>query len=243
MTSYAAIEAGAAVAGLTLRGGFHPDAHDAVPALADGSVAQTVILLGNVGSSLWPSFARSGEYRDGRPDPLDRWSRRIADALAKALGGAAIYPFGGPPHWPFQRWALRAEPVFPSPLGLLIHPHHGLWHAYRAGLLLPERVELPARDERPSPCASCVAKPCLSGCPVSAFTGAGYDVAACADFLGRPAGLDCMALGCAARRTCPVGAAHAYNPDHAAFLMAAFRQAMQPYQRDVAPCTPVPDKA
>jgi hypothetical protein len=55
-----------------------------------------------------------------------------------------------------------------------------------------------------------------------AFSDAGYDVAACAGHLRSAAGADCMGLGCRARRACPVGAEHAYGPEHANFFMQAF---------------------
>ncbi|MEI9982759.1 MAG: hypothetical protein WDN69_05835 [Aliidongia sp.] len=85
----------------------------------------TLALLGFVGREGWPEFAGSAEARDGVPDPLDRWSRRIIGRLAERHGAAAFFPFGGPPFLPFGAWAKRTEPVHPSPLGLLIHPDWG----------------------------------------------------------------------------------------------------------------------
>ncbi len=114
-------------------------------------------------------------YRRG-PNPLDRWTRRVVDPIADGLGARAAYPFGEP-RWPFQRWALRAETLHPSPLGILIHDEYGLWHAWRAALLFAERLDLPPRSDAPSPCESCAEKPCLSACPVGAFSRSGYDVA------------------------------------------------------------------
>ena len=125
-------------------------------------------------------FQASPEAGDGRPDPLNRWSQRLIDDLAARFGALGLYPFGGPPHWPFQRWAQRAESVWPSPIGMLIHPDHGLWHAYRGALAFAEPIDLPDRVDRPSPCEGCTDKPCLTTCPVGAFTTAGYDVPACA---------------------------------------------------------------
>jgi len=72
-----------------------------------------------------------------------------------------------------------------------------------------------------------VAKPCLSACPVDAFSGTSYDVAACAAHIGSTAGEDCMAGGCLARRACPVGQAFAYGPAQAQFHMRAFLAARQ----------------
>ncbi len=216
--SLAALGAALRAHGLLLRGAFHPRAEDAVPAPAAGTVA----LVGNAGPALWRVFARSPEARDGRPHPLDRWTRRILDAIAADLGARTLYPFDGPPHLPFQRWALRAEPVHVSPLGLLIHPAYGLWHAYRGALTFPGRLALPPRPALPSPCAGCAGRPCLSACPVAAFTAGGYAAAACRRHLAAPAGEPCMGAGCLARRACPVGRDYAYVPQQAALHMRAF---------------------
>ena len=159
---------------------------------------------------------------DGPPNPLDRWSRRIIGGLALELGAVALYPFEGPPWLPFQRWAARAEPVHRSALGMLIHPDWGLWHSYRGALAFAERLALPQRVDRPDPCDACAAKPCLSACPVGAFSLERYDVAACADHLRSTAGRDCMELGCRARDACPVGAYHRLKQDQAGFHMRAF---------------------
>jgi hypothetical protein len=211
--------------GLTMRGSFHPAAGDGLPPPADGRTPATLILVGDVGGRLWPVFSESAEARDGAADPLDRWTRRIVDDIARHLAATPLYPFGGPPYWPFQRWAQRAESVFPSPLGILIHPEHGLWHAYRAALVFAERIDLPPRAAAASPCASCAAKPCLNACPVGAFSGAGFDVDACTGHITQPAGRPCMDGGCLARNACPVAAHLRYRVPQMRFHMAAFRKA------------------
>jgi hypothetical protein len=124
---------------------------------------------------------------------------------------------------PFQRWAMRAEAVHPSPIGMLIHPLFGLWHAYRAALAWPEGLDLPARPALASPCETCAEKPCLSTCPVGAFSRRGYDVPSCVRHLDTPAGADCMGEGCRARRACPVGRDYRYAPVQAEFHMLPFR--------------------
>ena len=207
--------------GLALRGiaSLHPD--EMVGSLRD---ARVVLLLGWIGAREWPAFAASPEASDGAPDPLDRWSRRVISALAEEIGAIAVFPSDGPPYRPFQQWAQRAEPVFPSPLGLLIHTVHGLWHSYRGALALTEPLQAsPTPEAAPSPCASCADRPCLSTCPVGAFTEAGYDVDACARFLRTDEGSDCMRLGCRARRACPV--AQVYSSEQAGFHMQAFLDA------------------
>lgn len=129
----------AAEHGLCLRGGFEACADDGLPECGPGQTARVLLLFGNVGSSLWPAFSHSSEYRDGAPDPLDRWSRRMGRTLAHAWSGVALFPFDGPPWHPFGQWAQRAEPMHPSPLGILIHPEYGLWHAYRFAVVLSFR--------------------------------------------------------------------------------------------------------
>jgi hypothetical protein len=215
----------AAASGLRLRGGFRVAPADAVPALPDGRAAASLALLGPVGGSLWPAFSASPEARDGVGDPLDRWSRRIVDGLAAQFAAQALYPFGGPPYLPFQRWAMRADSVAPSPLGILIHPEYGLWHGYRGALAFAEPIDWPAAPRRASPCESCAEKPCLSACPVGAFTGPSFRVDACRGHLERPAGAPCLGAGCLARGACPVGRDHAYPAEQIQFHINAFRQA------------------
>src|SRR5690606_12865116 len=113
----ARVEAGLAAEGLLVLGVFHPRADDGIPVLAGDRPCGTLILAGNAGGSLWPAFSASPEVRDGRPDPLDRWSARVIGAVAASVGGAALFPFGGPPYLPFQRWARRGAALGQSPLG------------------------------------------------------------------------------------------------------------------------------
>jgi hypothetical protein len=150
----------AADLGLALRGGLHPAPEDDVPPLPDGRPTATLLLLGWTGGTQWPHFAASPECADGQPHPLDRWSRRVTGGLAADHGGHPLFPFDGPPHLPFQRWAMRAEPVHPSPLLVLVHPDWGLWHAWRGAIAFAERLDLPLRDSRPSPCDTCAGQPC-----------------------------------------------------------------------------------
>lgn len=206
-----------APAGLLCRGGFHPEPADGVP-----GAAATLVMIGNAGPALWQAFARA---QDEGPDPMDSWTRRVVDRAARTLGARAVYPFDGPPYHPFQRWAMRCEPVHPSPIGPLIHPVFGLWHAYRAALLFAERLALPPPSPAPSPCETCADRPCLATCPVGALAPGRYDVPACLAHIAAPAGEDCMAKGCRARRACPVGREHAYAPEQARYHMARFRAA------------------
>lgn len=207
--------------GLIARGGFHPAADDAVPGLADGRPAKTVVLIGNAGDALWPVFSTSPEAGDGQPHPLDRWSRRVIGDIAAEFGGDACFPGDGPPWLPFVAWARRAEPVIESPIGILVHPDYGLWHAYRGAILLDRAIALPAPDHRPPPCDTCPDQPCRRACPVGAFAPGGYDVTACTDFLSSAEGARCGS-GCLARRACPVGQQYNYPRAQQALHLDAF---------------------
>jgi hypothetical protein len=185
-----------------------------------------IALVGNIGSSFWPQFTCATEYSDGLPDPLDRWSKRVASHLTNELDITPLFPSDGPPYFPFQQWAKRAEGLPPSPLGLLIHPRYGLWHAYRFALILSTDKALPQSTTlADSPCISCAAQPCLNTCPVDAFTTSGYDVKQCAKFLKSNPESNCNQQGCQARLACPVGNTHRYVDAQHLFHLAAFVRA------------------
>lgn len=207
----------AATRGLRCRGGFIVGPGDALPGIAGGP-ARTVVLLGFTGPEHWPIFTASPESADGQANPLDRWSSRVIRDLAAEFGARPLHPFDGPPWWPFQRWAQRAEALHPSPLGILIHPRYGLWHAYRGALSFAAEFELPPPVQGPSPCSSCTATPCIAACPAGAVTALGFDRAACAAHVASPKGIACRS-GCLARASCPVGVQYRYGSEQAIFHM------------------------
>lgn len=201
--------------GLILRGGFHIAPDDQVPL-----PGETMLLIGNAGSAMWRIFA---DQAKDEPNPLDNWTRLNLDKIAEDFGAKALYPFGGPPFLPFQRWAMKAEAVYPSPVGPLIHPIYGLWHAYRGALIFAQNIELPERAEAVSPCDSCSEKYCIKACPAGVFAAGKYDVPLCLGELKRP-GNECSERGCLSRHACPIGQDYAYAPDHANFHMQAFKR-------------------
>jgi hypothetical protein len=206
--------------GVAVRGAFHPDPEELWPQLSSTPIG-TIVLLGFTGGTQWPVFARSAEASDGQPNPLDRWSRRVIGALSREWGGRDFYP-NDVPFPPFQQFAKRCEPVYASPIGLLIHAHWGLWHAYRGGLLFGERMNLSEPQVSRSPCDSCQTRPCLNACPVGAFASGSFDFKACMSHVSSATGSDCRELGCRARRACPVATPFSYPPQQARFHMNAF---------------------
>ena len=215
-------------AGLEPRGAFHPRSGDDVPPLAADEPARTVVLAGNAGPRMWRAFD-AGRGNSGTT--LDEWSMRVLTGLAARLGARAVFPFERP-YLPFQRWAMRAEACYASPLGLLIHTDYGLWHGYRGAMLFDSVIELQAPIRDACPCASCVERPCLGACPVAAFDGKAYDVPACARHLAGVPEPACMDIGCLARHACPIGQAYRYAPAQARFHMQSFLRNHRPESKE-----------
>ena len=216
--------------GLRRLGSFQPEPSDGVP---DCQETSTLILVGNAGPDMWRGFS-SSDIDENDPNPLDNWSRRVLGDVAEVLTRRlsvyvqALFPFDGPPYMPFQRWALRSGAVHPSPIGPLIHGDYGLWHAYRGALLIAAELKDAPPDQTVSPCLVCTEKPCLTTCPVNAFSEHGYDVPACLDLLEKHPNGDCLSASCLARRACPVGRAYIYEQDHARFHMEKFLKSQRP---------------
>lgn len=207
-------------------GWFSPAPEDRTP-----DATRFVILIGNAGPEMFRRFARE---RDPKHDLMDDWCHDVIGRLARDLDARAVYPFDQPP-LPFLTWARRAKAGHISPLGMNIHSTYGLWHAFRAALLFPVAFDLPTPSPGLHPCESCAGKPCLSACPVEAFSGTDYDVPRCIDHIASPQGADCMSDGCLARRACPVGRAFTYGRPQMQFHMRAFRNARHPNAEALSP--------
>lgn len=212
-------------ASFTPLGWFAPKPEDGVPPRT-----RFVILVGNAGPAMFRRFAGERESAD---ELIDDWTVKAVGQLATDLGAEPVFPFTKP-YAPILTWARRGGAGHVSPLGLNIHPQYGLWHAYRAALLFPVELDIPPQAASLHPCESCAAKPCLTTCPVGAFSAQGafpaqgYDTAACASHLRGQGQSSCLARGCLARHACPVGQDFAYDPQQAGFFMRAFLKARTP---------------
>ena len=186
---------------------------------------RALLMLGPSEPGFWAHLQAQPEWaqleKDGIPDPVDRWSRRVIGRIACDLGAKALFPFGGPPYHPFYQWALRSGRVWDSPVRLLVHSAQGLMVSFRGALALKEAVAVPPPVLRP--CDTCAA-PCKTACPTGALTDAGYDLPRCHDFLDQPDGKDCMTGGCLVRRACPVSQAYARLPEQSAHHMRQFHK-------------------
>lgn len=176
----------------------------------------------DTGPGFWQHLTQQPEWRDGRPDPLDRWSRRVIGRIACDLRAKALFPFGGPPWRPFYRWALRSGHAWESPVRFLVHDRAGLWTSYRGALALRQQLDLPPAST--APCATCATQPCLTACPAGALTAAGYDLPRCHDWLDQPQGCDCLTRGCLVRRACPLSQNYGRLDAQSAYHMSQFHR-------------------
>ncbi len=202
---------------MIIRGGFHPQDKNKAPL-----GAQTIIMIGNVGPEMWQAFSKEPHIGS---NSLDVWTRKSLTPIANDFKAQVVFPFDGPPYFPFQHWAMQADDVSPSPIGPLIHPVFGLWHAYRAAFLFAEHLEISTDEQTAPPCDTCVDQPCLNTCPIDAFTPGNYDVAGCRAFIAKDEGHDCLQSGCRARHACPVGRDYIYQAEQAEFHMQSFLKA------------------
>ena len=213
---YSAVEAAASGERLQILGAFHPESGDDAP---EGT--GTIALLGPKEPGFWKHASGSAEFADGRPHPLDRWSRRVISAIAREFNAAALFPFGGPPYRPFAAWALRTGRCWTSPIAFLVHDEAGLMVSFRGALALKARLELPLpRGSRP--CDDCEERPCTAACPAGVLDESGYDAAGCRSFVGSHEGSSCLEKGCEARRACPVSKRHARSHAQSRFHQEAF---------------------
>lgn len=206
--------------GLVPRGSFMFDTKTPAPSLVEHINIKSVVMVGHFGSTLWPHFSQWRQSRSNMADPLDTWSKEILNNVATRVCAFAVFP-SDQPYQPFQEWAKRAEGLSASPLGLLIHPRYGLWHAFRGALLFDREIEPSQQAPAIHPCDVCLDKPCLSACPVEAFDEIGFAADRCRNYLWND-GFECLDSGCKARLACPVGQKHAYLLDQQRFHMAAF---------------------
>jgi hypothetical protein len=208
--------------GLMLRGGFNFDADENIPAGPSGGPARSVLLVGQAGAAPWPHFIAWRERQAADlSDPLDTWARETIGRVAARFGARSVSP-SERPYLPFQQWAMRAERLKPSPLGILMHPEYGLWHAYRGALLFDVEIPIRAPAEPIHLCDACAGKPCLKSCPVGAYSDSGFAHESCLGHVRSPAGDACREGGCLDRNACPYGVSYRYPREVQAFHMEAF---------------------
>jgi hypothetical protein len=182
---------------------------------------QSAWLIGSGGRLFFDRFLAATGGADGRPHPLDRFTRAeveavVRQALDPSIGHGLWYPFTqAQPALPFQRLGRAAGLGLPGPLGIQIHPVFGPWWAYRALLIVD--VAVPEQPAVGDGCAGCDA-PCVAACPGRAVARDGFVYVACrARRLEDPA----CHFECQARSRCIRGPEQRYSARQLAYHMAA----------------------
>ena len=208
--------------GLVLLGGFRPGADQTLPELTGGRRPKTVAIVGSAGPTMWAHLKDAPEFASD-PHPVNAWSQRVLFGLAKTCGAEVVFPFDGPPYWPFQQWLMALPGTSQSPLGVVVHARYGPWYALRGALLFGEEREFKTKKTGPGPCPGCIEKPCLDACPSGALTRAHpFHAGVCRDYVRENANKDCTERGCMVRHACPYGRDYAYLPEQARHHMLAF---------------------
>jgi hypothetical protein len=139
---------------------------------------------------------------------MDRWSERVGHQLSNELKLPVVFPFKGPPYFPFVSWASRTPDIIASTMGPSIHRYYGLWMSYRLALFLrQDQVEQQSENTGilDFGCITCETQHCLNTCPVNTYTSNGFDRKSCFNYLDQNAVSECRTGGCLARRACTIG--------------------------------------
>lgn len=204
-------------AGLNLWAAFRLDTlpkplHQAILDIdTDTEAFDYLLLLGSTGTSYWRAITPLPE---DEPHPIDHYAITQVEMAFKDRPLQILYP--GNHLLPLAELGKLAGWHYTSPLGLGIHPEHGLWYAYRV-LALVQDVEPGPRMPQigKHPCQSCEDSPCIAACPARAIDAKGTDIKACIEFRlleGSPCEETCVA-----RLACPVGLGSRYEKDQISY--------------------------
>ena len=174
-----------------------------------------LLLFGHGGPRMWQALAGSAFKRDEHP--VDHFSMDVVARFFTEENPTNRYKLVFPQQAgviPLQRLGQLAGWHHDSPLRIGVNARWGSWFAYRAVALADTSFAATPSLIEPSPCASCMDKPCITACPVASKDG-DIKLDACMDERLR-AGSPC-AKTCLARLACPVMADERYSQEQIAY--------------------------
>lgn len=186
-----------------------------------------LVLLGNGGQRFWDELEK---VQIDVLHPVDTFSLRLTEAFIKTVSAAddsslIVYPQSDV-MVPLQQLGNLAGWGTPSPIGNSISPEFGLWFAFRAAFLTSVELTPTKNEQRPSPCLTCVDKPCQTACPAGAVQASSFTFKLQNCITHRlSVGSSCAAT-CLARMACPVGVEHRYPPQAVRYLYSTSLQSI-----------------
>ena len=169
------------------------------------------VLVGSTGGAMWTSITTRGFLE--RDHPVDehategieafvadvrRTGRRAERVWPQTPGTMEVGPLPITKIGEAAGWGRR------SPLGIGIHPRHGLWIGYRGLVLVDGAWKRRVEPEAPHPCDQCTERLCVTTCPAAAI-GLTKGIRADPCFIERLRPEAACASSCLSRLACPVG--------------------------------------
>ena len=170
-----------------------------------------LVLIGHGGKCMWDKL-HSADIQEN--DPIDSYSTSLTQRfISKHLNDATVLWLYPDSRYivPLQQLGEIAGWCSPSPLGSGISSEYGVWFAYRTAFLIDEDLPLRSQSPLPSPCDSCLEKPCIVNCPALAVQSDGFELERCAQH--RLALHSPCAEKCLSRLACPVHTEHRYSAE------------------------------
>jgi epoxyqueuosine reductase len=168
-----------------------------------------LVLVGHGGRRMWEALQEKGMEST---DPVDDYSITLTQQfIHDHLDEAPVLWLYPQTEFviPLQQLGEAAGWSYPSPLGSGISPAFGVWFAYRTAFLIDADLPLMYEEAAPSPCDSCVDKPCIRTCPVGAVQQDSFNIEGCGQHrLDRDSS---CADRCLARMACPYFPEHRYT--------------------------------
>ena len=187
----------------------------AIAAVESRDSYRQLLVFGHGGPRMWEALSGSAFKHDEHP--IDCFSTEIVTRFFSEENPTNRYTFLFPQQpavIPLQRLGQLAGWHHASPFRIGVNARWGSWFAYRAVALADTSFAATTALKEPSPCASCMDKPCITACPVASKDG-DIKLDACMDERLR-AGSPC-AKTCLARLACPVMADERYSQEQIAY--------------------------
>ncbi|WP_100265825.1 hypothetical protein [Mariprofundus ferrinatatus] len=190
-----------------------------------------LILIAHGGRCMWKAVQAS-EFR-GVADPIDSFSvnrvKRWAAEEMPEVCSEIIYP--APNRIvPLQALGGLAGWHHDSPFRIGINWKWGSWFAYRVAVLVDTDFDPTERMDDPSPCDSCIEKPCLTVCPACLPDCGEISMGCCINY--RLSDGSACKTQCLARSACPVAPEHRYSNEQIDYHYGRSMRTIEAWQKN-----------